>query len=162
MQRTWRMVMPFPAAVLIVSALVAAQQAGMIATDGFNELTRTIRNAGPVRVESSLVLESSIGSVVERTDPLVAVYVLDGHRRGLVRLKGWRLTADAGQVIVEHDQEPDAFVRVEQAGSPLASIRAMLKSLPDPYLAISLGSDDPVSLLEELHDEPLGLVPVES
>ncbi len=162
MQRRFGMLMSFPVAFIFVSVLVAAQQAGVSATDGFNELTRVVRSAGPVRVESSLVLESSIGAVVERTDPLVAVYVLDGPGRGLVRLKGWRLTADAGHVIIEHDQEPDAFVRLEQAGSPLASIRTTLKSLPDPYLAFSLGSDDPVSLLEELHDEPLGLVPVES
>lgn len=162
MQRNWRMSMPLLAAASIVSVLVAGPQPGPTATEGFNELIRTVREGDPVRVESVLVLESSIGDVVERTDPLVAVYVLDGPGRGLVRLKGWRLTADEGQVIIEHDREPDAYVRVEHAGTPLAAMRKLLRSLPDPYLALALGSSEPASLLKELHDEDLGLVPTES
>ncbi len=151
-----------PVAIFIASITVVAQQPGSRAVVLFDEVAQTIRNAGPVRVESSLVLESRIGEVVERSDPLVAVYVLDGAHRGLVRLNGWRLTADAGQVIIEHDHDPGAFVRLEQDGSPLATIRSAFRSLPDPYLALALGSEDPESLVGELHDEPLDLVPVDS
>jgi hypothetical protein len=131
-----------------------------LATQAFERVVETTRSAAPVRVESTLRLESRIGKVIESSDEHKSVYVLDAPGRALIRSGDWRWLAIEGELIITHANDGTAYVRFEHEGTPLEGLRAQVVSMPDPYLAMALGSDRWDVVCTQLHDVPLGLVPV--
>ena len=148
---------------MIILALAISLVAGVpdpIAAEAFERVVETTRNAAPVRVESTLRLESRIGKVVESSDEHKSVYVLDAPDRALIRSGDWRWLAIEGQLISTHANDGTAYVRFEHEGTPLEALRSQVVSMPDPYLAMALGADRWDVVCTQLHDVPLGLVPV--
>ncbi|MDG2292419.1 MAG: hypothetical protein P8L37_07145 [Phycisphaerales bacterium] len=130
-----------------------------LAAEAFDQVIQTVRNAAPVRVESTLQLESRIGKTIESSDVHKSVYVLDAPERGLIRSGDWRWRASEGELIITHAHDDSAYVRHEHEGTPLEGLRAMVLSMPDPYLAIAMGSAQRDEVCMQLHDQPLGLEP---
>ena len=130
------------------------------ATEALDRLIQTVRNADPVRVESTLHLESRIGKTVESSDVHTSVYVFDAPRRGLIRSGDWRWRASETELIITHAHDDSAYVRHEHTGTPIEGLRSMVHSMPDPYLALAIGSDQRDVVCMQLYDEALGLEPV--
>ncbi len=101
-----------------------------------------LAEAGAVRIESSMVLETSYLGRVERSRPLEAVYVVapadeDGPR-AMLRMNGYRTSVDGDAVHIAHEDVHDAYVRLPKAKSPLKAVRDAFRSLPDPMLDLVL------------------------
>lgn len=103
-----------------------------------------LRSIGHARIESTMVLEAAYEGEVERSRPIESVYVVAepdaAGVRAMIRMKGYRMTVGGDVVYVEHEDAPNAYVRLAGEGTPLDRLRGDFRSLPDPLLDLLIGS----------------------
>lgn len=116
-----------------------------------------IRSTPAVRVESELTIEVRAGDVIESISPTPSVYVVDGSRRCLLRSDGWSWWVLEDELLMVHQHDSAAYVRMDRGASPLGTLRSHFRLVPDPLLTVLLGGSDPDAVLGALHDGSLEL-----
>jgi len=147
-----------------VLAMILAGGASVVDTspaDAFVALVDGVRKDVPVRVESKLTLEVRVDDVIDSVRPAASVYVFDAPDRAMLRSHGWTWRVLGDQIVIEHADDAAAYVRKVGAESPLRLLRSHFVSIPDPYLTLMLGGDDPAAIAADLHDGKASFTPTE-
>ena len=129
--------------------------------DSFVALVDGVRQAVPVRVESKLTLEVRVDDAIESIRPDASVYVFDAHDQAMLRSNGWTWYVLDGQIVIEHADDAAAYVRQVGVEPPLQLLRNHFVSIPDPYLSLMLGGDDPAGIAADLHDGDTPFTPTD-
>ena len=139
---------------LVAAGLVSADPTCAEVTASIIE---TVRSTSAVRVESALTIEVRVDDVIESISPECAVYVIDDEGRCLLRSNGWSWWVLDDELLMVHQHDSGAYVRLHGGESPLGTLREHFRLVPDPYLALMLGGSDPDEVVEAFHDGSLQL-----
>ena len=141
---------------ITVVFLVLAQATAAWGDDAAAALVETckaLRSNEPVRMTSTLTLESTRSGPPVPLDPITAVIDRTGPGTGVFRIGEYDAYISDGEVIVIRDGVDDAYVRCHRESIPAASIHRAMASCPFPLLAMSFPAEDPKQTAARLHSE---------
>jgi thiol-disulfide isomerase/thioredoxin len=109
------------------------------AVEAFTRLVEAYRGRPAIEVTSTLSISVVEGDVEATSEEVTAEIVRAQDGAGIVRIRGYNCVFDDGEFVATHEDNADAYVRVEYDGSPYWTLFDAFRELPYPHLALFWG-----------------------